>query len=961
MAPEQVEGHPRAASDQYALGVVAYEWLCGSRPFEGSATEVMVQQLTMPPPPLHEQVATIPLGIEQVVLKALAKDPKERFATVQAFALALEEATREESSGRTFQVLPTDHPLAAKQASKHNLHNLPTQLTPLVGREREVAAVCALIFRPEVRLVTLTGTGGVGKTRLALAVAAAASSAFADGICFVVLAPLTDPKLVASTIAQALGVREQGGRPLLDSLQDHLREKQLLLVAAPRLHVLVTSRTALHISGEHEFVVPPLSLPDLRNLPPPDRLIQYGAIRLFVERAQAVHSAFALTSENAPFIAAICHQVDCLPLAIELAAGRSKLFSPQALLPRLRNRLKLLVGGAQDLPLRQQTLRATIAWSYNLLEEDEKALFRRLAVFVGGCTLEEAEAVCNANRDLGEDVLDAVARLVDKSLVRQEEQTDGEPRLLMLETIREYALERLEASGEAGALLRQHATFFLHLAEESFPKMNSAEQSTWLKRLEADHDNLRAAMQWLLEQEGTAQRREMALRLSVALQWFWFSRGYISEGQIFLERALGAQEGAVSAVLTKALDVAANLAFENGDLEQAEALSKKSLALHRELGDTVGIANALDNLGSCARLRCQYAMARSQLEAAAVLFQEVGDPWKQGRCLTELARLFMAYGEYERARALLDESLEIYRTLGVQARIGWVLYLQAQLCFLSGDDLATAQSLAEQSLPLIREGGYTWNSIGPLELLGQIFLQQGKTARAGELCEESLATVQELGGKHIHRDMLLLSLARVVARQGDLAAAQQLYRKSQALARAMGTNESIAFCLEGLAAVVAAQGELRWAARLWGTAEAQREALGTPLPPVYRADYERAVAAARTQLGEEFFAAAWAEGRTMTLDEVLAAQEEILRAAPLPPEQPSLAPVKSAPTYPHDLTAREVEVLQLLAQGLTDAQIAEQLVISPRTVNNHLTSIYSKIQVSSRSAATRYAIEHQLI
>src|SRR6266567_5753277 len=377
--------------------------------------------------------------------------------------------------------------------------SLPAPLTPLVGREQEIAAVCALLWRPEVRLVTLTGTGGVGKTRLALGVAAAVNADFADGICFVALAPLIDPGLVLSTIAQALGVQEQGSRPLLEGLQDHLREKQLLLlldnfeqvvsaapvvaellVAAPRLRVLVTSRTSLHLSGEHEFVVPPLALPDLRNLPPPDRLRQYGAIRLFVARAQAAHSAFVMTGENATAIAAICQQVDGLPLAIELAAGRSKLFAPQALLSRLRNRLKLLVGGAQDLPLRQQTLRGTIAWSYDLLGQDEKTLFRRLAVFVGGCTLEAAEAVCIAQGDLLIDVLEAVAALVDKSLLRQETQADGQPRLLMLETIREYALERLAASGEAEAVRRHERWRCWHM--ERCCKAISAPRVSWQKR-----------------------------------------------------------------------------------------------------------------------------------------------------------------------------------------------------------------------------------------------------------------------------------------------------------------------------------------------------------------------------------------------------------------------------------------------------------------------------------------------
>ena len=561
---------------------------------------------------------------------------------------------------------------------------LPAPLTPLVGREQEIAAVCALLWRPEVRLVTLTGTGGVGKTRLALGVAAAVNADFADGICLVALAPLIDPGLVLSTIAQALGVQEQGSRPLLEGLQDHLREKQLLLlldnfeqvvsaapvvaellVAAPRLRVLVTSRTSLHLSGEHEFVVPPLALPDLRNLPPPDRLLQYGAIRLFVARAQAAHSAFVMTGENATAIAAICQQVDGLPLAIELAAGRSKLFAPQALLSRLRNRLKLLVGGAQDLPLRQQTLRGTIAWSYDLLGQDEKALFRRLAVFVGGCTLEAAEAVCTAQGDLLIDVLEAVAALVDKSLLRQETQADGQPRLLMLETIREYALERLAASGEAEAVQRQHAIFFLRFSEEAEPKIRGAEHFLWRTRLEVEHDNLRAALRWTLE----SQEAEMGMQLAFSLVGFWRASNQDREGRNWCEQVL-AQPGtsARTAARAMALLAAGAMTMFQGDLPQAQLLLEESIAIGREVGRAAKrtLALALTVLAYGALLQGNLGAARELAEEGVRLFREVGEAWGTALALNHLGRATLELGDPVAARPLLEESAALFRAGNMQ-------------------------------------------------------------------------------------------------------------------------------------------------------------------------------------------------------------------------------------------------------------------------------------------------------
>ena len=430
--------------------------------------------------------------------------------------------------------LPADFPPPKTLDSHPN--NLPIQPTSLIGREKEVATVQYLLRREDVRLLTLTGLGGIGKTRLGLQVAAELADQYPDGVFLVSLAPVSESAQVVPAIIQTLSISEAaGGQPPLALLKTALKDKHLLLLldnfeqvitaavqvaellaACPKLKIIMTSRVMLHVQTEREFAVPPLSIPNLKHLPDLVTLSQYEAVALFIQRAQVVKSDFAMTDENAAAIAQICYQLDGLPLAIELAAGRSKLFSPQALLPRLANRLKLLVGGAQDLPLRQQTLRGTIAWSYDLLEEVEKKLFRRLAVFVGGCTLEGAQAVCNADQDLEEDVLDGVSRLVDKSLLRQETTIDGEPRLLMLETIREYALERLAESGETEALLRQHATFFLAMAKEADLKLRSAEQSTWRRRLDAEHDNLRAALQWALEHQFTGLQLPSVLLLSTA-------------------------------------------------------------------------------------------------------------------------------------------------------------------------------------------------------------------------------------------------------------------------------------------------------------------------------------------------------------------------------------------------------------------------------------------------------------
>jgi predicted ATPase/DNA-binding CsgD family transcriptional regulator len=985
MAPEQLQGKPCPASDQYALGIVVYEWLCGERPFHGTSTELYSQHLFIPPPPLREKASTIPLPLEHVVLKALAKDPKERFASAQAFATALEESCKAEPSGRTLFVpaadLPRDHPAEAEELSDSvnvRFHNLPALLTPLIGRELEVATACALLHRPQVRLVTLTGPGGVGKTRLGLQVATDLRDDFADGLCFVPLAPVSDPDLVVPTIAQALGIKEAGGRPVLKMLQAYGRDKRLLLlldnfeqvVAAapwlsdllagcPHLKILVTSRAVLHIHGEHEFPVPPLPLPDLTHLPGSEALSQYGAVALFLQRAKDAKPDFQLTPTNSRPIAEVCVRLDGLPLAIELAAARIKLLPPQALLARLGHRLQVLTRGAQNVPARQQTLRNTLAWSYDLLDVQEQHLFRRLSIFVGGCTLGAVEAVYHALGDTSAFVLDKVASLIDKSLLQQTEQEGEEPRLVMLETVREYGLEALVASGEMESTRRAHAHYCLSLVEQAELELGGPQQAVWLDRLERDHDNLRVALQWSLEQAGKEEAREgersmeIALRMGGALWMFWWARGHRNEGRTFLERALAASEGSeASSVGAKALFAAAHLAFVQSDYERAEALAEGSLALYREVEDQWGIAFSLNVLGNVAWVRSNTAAARSMTEEALALWRELDNKELVAGSLFSLALLASSQGEYARACALFEEGLALFRELGNKMPIAHSLSQLARTLYVAQGDQTTVRSLLEECLVLSQEVGFKEGIAASYSLSGQLALSQGDVTTARSLVEESVVLYKEMGHQHGTVESLA-ALGKVVAAQGDYPAACRIYEESLLLSGELGEKWVIAECLVGLGEVVAAQQKLAWAAQLWGAAEAVRDALGIPLPPIEVVDYERSVSAARVHLGERAFAAAWAQGRAMTAEQALAAKGQ-------KPAPPPITTVTSSPTYPAGLTAREVEVLRLVATGLTDLQIADKLILSPHTVHAHISSIYSKLGVTSRSAATRYAIEHHL-
>jgi predicted ATPase/class 3 adenylate cyclase len=797
--------------------------------------------------------------------------------------------------------LAADFPQIMTLSDRPN--NLPVQLTPILGRHQEVAAVCELLRvgrqqpggaapRP-VRLLTLTGPGGTGKTRLALQVAADLVDHFDDGVFFVSLAPICDPTLVGPTIAGVLGVKEAPGQLAIAGVKEYLHEKCLLLVldnleqvvagapvitdlltACPHLKVLVTSRTVLHLSGEYEFAVPPLALPRRRPPPPLEVLTQYASVQLFIDRAQALKPDFVITNENAPSVAEICHRLDGLPLAIELAAARIKLLPPQAMLARLEeHRLKFVTGGSRDLPERQRTLQGAISWSYDLLEAWEQALFRRLAVFTGGCTLEAAEAVCNPRDErLADpsylDVFEGVASLLDKSLLWQQE-TVGEPRFFMLETIREFGLERLVESGEEDVVRRQHARFFLALAEAAYPKLlGSPEQARCLERLEREQDNLRSAFTWLVEHEPAT-----GLRLAVALARFWrLTLGHETELRDVLERAIeGGGEAPVDVRIVSLREMGElllRLGFgsdwaERSDCERAMEYLKQSAELSREAGDMANLAWTLRKLGSAAQyVAGDHESARAFFEESLAIERARGDKVATGNALTYCGSLARDQGDLETARAYYGESVGLFRAAQDQRNMARLLTLQAALAYMQRD-FTRARSCYEKSLPVFRGSGDRGILVWALRYLGELAADYGDYEAARALNEEYLLVSRELedSGGVVRA---LWGLAKAALGESHHAEARSLLKQIVMITRGSGNRMYLGNLLVDLARLDAEETQWERAARLCGAAEALGHSGDAALWSTRRTMYDAIVADATAALGETAFLAAFQEGRAMT-------------------------------------------------------------------------------------------------
>ena len=839
MAPEQATG--RAVdfrSDQFAFGIVLFEMLSGRRAFErASRVEELAAIVRDEPPELAGIRPETPLPLQWLLKRCLAKDPADRYESTADLHRDVETLNAHVS-----QPAP-----AAMHSSQPDAPSLPIPRTPLIGREAAVSAAKQVVTQETARLVTLIGPGGIGKTRLALQVAVELKGEFPGGVFFAPLSTIADPQLAPQSIAQACGVRPSSLAPL-DALKEHFAQPGRtapalllldsfehlqdavpfvadLLKMVPPLTILVTSREPLHLYDEHEVPVLPLPRPDAARTAPLDVLARNPAVMLFFERAKASKPDFALTGENARAIAEICHRLDGLPLAIELAAARVRMLPPAAMLARLESRLQILTGGARDLPARQQTLRGAIAWSHELLGEAEQRLFRRVSVFVGGMTYEAAEAVADTRQDLGVDVIDGLSSLVSKSLLQLAEDPDGDVRLTMMETIREYGLERLAESGEDAAVRKAHAAYYLVLAEEAASALSGPDQASWIDRLDRDRDNFRAA----LEHVSRAKLAAWALRLGSALLGYWELREMFAEGRGRLAAVLAlAGAAAPSAARAKALFAAGVLANGQRDYRAQLRHLEEALRIYRELDDRQGTAVVLNALAMVYKDQGDLPEARRMFEESCAISRDLDDDLTRARTLSNLASIVREQNDFDLAQSHHEESLALFRRLGDQSGVAWSLRHQGDIARDRGD-AALAESLYLQSLSVFEGLSDAWSAGTLLTDLGHLALSNGQPEASLTHFRQAGAAFHKLGGQR-------RGLARV---------------------------------LEGLAQVACAGGNARRALRLAGAAAALRDSVGTPLTAAEQRHLSCGLEAAHATVTEAERSMTWAEGWAMTIDQAL--------------------------------------------------------------------------------------------